>query len=241
MNDTLNFAISKSFLGTSAQGITLHWMKYAYGNRIDTAITNAAQLLYYPQVLIASLQFDEISLEVARSRLIFQDRMVLSQGIPSADTTIPKRVEFNFSLALGRDTRKGKTFVWLNEAYADKAVDAVLDAVCMVYYPAALASDPDNFELALKEAERSRLRFDSMMTEAVLCASHTEQPLNHGVDTETPVLNQSAYVVPPLPSSDVLTPLAPVQTEPLGAMDRPDDDDDDDDFVPPIYDLDFCK
>ncbi|NJM77730.1 MAG: hypothetical protein HC852_20545 [Acaryochloridaceae cyanobacterium RU_4_10] len=226
MNDTLDFTISKSFLGTSAQGITLHWMKYAYGNRIDTAITNAAQLLYYPQVLIASLQFDEISLEVARSRLIFQDRMALSKGTPSADTAIPKRVDFNFSLALSRDARKGKTFVWLNEVYADKSVDAVLDAVCMVYYPAALASNPCNSELALKEAERSRLRFDSIMTEAVLYASHTERFFENGADTEKPVFNQSAHVAPLPPSSAVAL------SRPVEAMDEQDDD-----FEPPIYDL----
>lgn len=243
MSAKLDFSFERSFRSTSEQGITLHWMKAIYGSEIDDAITNGVQLLYYPQVLAALTEDgDEIHVEVMRSRLIFQERLQLSKGTPSSESTIPNRVEFSFSQSFERESRKGKTFAWLVETYEGKADDAVLEALCLIYLPAALAASPATASRAQREAKCSRLIFEEKMTGALLQTRPSKVLLSFypkGDRPEAAYLSDAEDFFPPQSMTDLVVPFEE-PTEVTAEEDVAEEvDDDDDDYEPPEYDLDF--
>jgi hypothetical protein len=240
MNAKLEFNVFKSVLGSSVQGITLHWMKAIYGKDIEDAITNAVQLIYYPRVLAASFEtLCEVGLEVTRSRLIFQERMGLAKGAPSSENPLPKRVEFSFNQSLERDSRKGKTFAWLVETYGNKTVDAVLEALCLIYFPAALAASPATSSRAQREANCSRLIFEEKMTGALLQNTPSGVPLSlyrQGDISETSYLSDCNNLFPPLV---VIDPSNPLEKTTEATAPEAIADDDEEDYEPPDYGLDF--
>lgn len=236
MNAKLEFGFKKSFRFTSKQGKTIHWMKSIYGCAIDEAITNVVQLYFFPRVLAASPEtWDEVEPEVVRSRLIFQERMELAKGTPPAEKPIPQRVRLSFSQSFERDSRKGRVFAWLTETYGDKAVNAIMDAVYMVYVPAALASDVDSAIGALREAECSRLKFENAMTETVYQTKHLEVPAIQPLSSSETIVDRDLENVLAthslIPKGDS-TPTEATAPEAIA-------EDDEEDYEPPDYGLDF--
>lgn len=232
MSSKLDFEFERSLRTTSELGVTIYWLKATYGYQLEEVVTNATQLLYWPLVLVdAQEAVEEIVFWVTYARQVFQERMELTHNAPPLEAAIPKRVKFKFQQSFERSSREGKTFAWLVDHYRDRAADVVLDAICMLYGPAALVAIPAARDSSQRRAYCSRLAFEELMTRPML---QTKSSLELLRVLSAATGNQG------LPGHDGAEHRVP-EARPIAAPEpeRVEDVDEEDDFIPPVYDLNF--
>jgi hypothetical protein len=224
---TVDVLLKKSFSGASENGLTFHWLRCAYGELFDDAVISAVRLVYYPDVLSASLKpWDRVASEVARSRHVFQEKRLSNEKSCLIGLPLPKRVHVTFHQSFDEQSCEGQTFEWLLHLYKDEVDEAIARAVRLVYLPSALAWLPDKSEIAADMSARSGYLFEQMTGDAILKAGPSDLHFN-GAPIDIPVAVNA-------PSSKK----ASSEPDPSSAVAL---DDFDDDYVPIEYDLDFCK
>jgi hypothetical protein len=228
---TVDVLLKKSFSGASENGLTFHWLRCAYGELLDDAVISAVRLVYYPDVLSASLKpWDRVASEVARSRHVFQKKRLSNEKSCLIGLPLPKRVHVTFRQSFDEQSCEGQTFEWLLYLYKGEVEEAIARAVRLVYLPSALAWLPDKSGIAADMSARSGYLFEQMMGDAILKAGPSDLHFNVA-PIDIPVLVNA-------PSSKSADIKASCEPDPSSADEL---DDFDDDYVPIEYDLDFCK
>ena len=168
MTETVRVPFSKVFNGTSENGQTFNWLKVSYGRSFEGAIADAVWIIYYPLMLSSSPEtWCKVVPAVVRARERFQELMKLASGSPSAGDSVPDRIKVSCRNDFDLASERGRTIQWLTHTYGEKAVEEILYAVWLIYYPAALASTPETIADASLQAERSSLVFEQKMFQAI--------------------------------------------------------------------------
>ena len=164
MTETVCVPFKKVFNGTSENGITFNWLKVSYGRSYEGAIADAVWIVYYPLMLASSpATWCKVTSAVVRARERFQSLMKLASGSPSVGDSVPERIKVLCRNGFDLASERGRTLQWLIRTYGENAVDEILYAVWLVYFPAALASNPNTIADAGLQAERSGLVFEQKM------------------------------------------------------------------------------
>jgi hypothetical protein len=168
MTETVSVPFKKRLNGSSQQAQTLYWLRCSYGRSFEDAIADAVRIVYSVTALAASPEtWDKVKTEVVQTREFFEAMMSLASGTPGTENPIPNRVTVQFKKAFALDSVRGRTLQWLIHTYGENAVDEVLYAVWLVYFPAALASNPKTIADASLQAERSCLVFEQKIFHAI--------------------------------------------------------------------------
>jgi hypothetical protein len=156
------------FNGASENGVTFNWLKVSYGRSFEGAIADAVWIVYYPLMLASTPEtWCKVTSAVVRARERFQGLMKLASGSPSAGDSVPERIKVLCRNGFDLASERGRTLQWLIHTYGENAVDEILYAVWLVYFPAALASNPKTIGDASLQAERSCLVFEQKMFHAI--------------------------------------------------------------------------
>jgi hypothetical protein len=233
MTRRIQCSYEKSFRPTSDLGVTLHWVKCIFGNSANIAISNAAQIVYFPSVLAeAQAPASEVAAEVSCCRWIVRQRMVLEDKTSALITPIPKRVDISFQESFDVASREGETFDWLERNYGLEAADMAFEAVRLIFLPTALAASPATHARSHSEAERSLILFEEKMTQVILKtrANPTGQTTQQ-LERLFAEFTSEAHPLEPPQSSPAPSSSAGTVTEP--------EQDFDDDYVHVEPDLDF--
>ena len=168
MTETVCVPFKKVFNGASENGITFNWLKVSYGRSFEGAIADAVWIVYYPLMLASSPEtWCKVTSAVVRARERFESLMKLASGSPSVGNSVPERIKVLCRNGFDLASERGRTLQWLIETYGDNAVDEILYAVWLVYFPAALASNLKTIADASLQAERSSLVFEQKMFHAI--------------------------------------------------------------------------
>jgi hypothetical protein len=168
MAETISVPFKKRLYGSTQKAQTLYWLRCSYGRSFDDAIADAVRIVHSATALAASPEtWDKVKTEVVHARVFFEAMMSLASGAPGTEKPIPNRLTVQFKKAFALDSERGRTLQWLIYTYGGKAVDEILYAVWLVYYPAALASSPKTIAQARLQVERSRLEFELKTTFAL--------------------------------------------------------------------------
>jgi hypothetical protein len=168
MTETVCIPFRKVFNGTSENGLTFNWLKVSYGRSFEGAIADAVWIVYYPLMLASAPEtWCKVVPAVVRARERFQSLMKLASGSPSVGDSVPERIKVLCRNGFDLASERGRTFQWLVHTYGENAVDEILYAVWLVYFPAALASSPKTIANASLHAERCSLVFEQKMFHAI--------------------------------------------------------------------------
>lgn len=168
MAEAVSVPFKKVFNGTSENGLTFNWLKVSYGRSFEGAIADAVWIVYYPLMLASSPEtWCKVVPAVVCARERFQSLMKLASGSPSAGDSVPERIKVLCRKGFDLASERGRTLQWLIHTYGENAVDEILYAVWLVYFPAALASSPKTIAKASLQAERSGLVFEQKMFHAI--------------------------------------------------------------------------
>ncbi len=241
MAETVTLPFKKVFNGTSENGITFHWLKCSYGQSFEDAIADAVWIMYYPLMMASSPEtWCKVKPAVVRVRERFQSFMKLASGSPSTGNSVPERIRVLFQNDFDLASERGRTLQWLIHAYGDKAVDEIVYAVRLVYFPAALASSPKTIADASLQAERSDLVFEQKMSFALSESDPDDMAvIANRLDrafmaspTEDLVKNSPSVLLPGTSGES--------ESETVDAVDVPEPEEDyDDNYVHVEPDLDF--
>lgn len=227
MAETVCIPFKKVFNGTSENGITFNWLKVSYGRSLEGAIADAVWIIYYPLMLASSPEtWCKVASAVVRARERFQSLMKLASGSPSVGDSVPERIKVLSRNGFDLTSERGRTLQWLVHTYGENAVDEILYAVWLVYFPAALASNPKTIADAGLQAERSNLVFEQKMFHAISESNPEEMAvIANGLDKTFGVF-PAEDSVKDLPSAT--TPEAPGEKvlESVDTVNEPEDDDD---------------
>ncbi|MGB8699102.1 MAG: hypothetical protein WCD18_06775 [Thermosynechococcaceae cyanobacterium] len=226
---TVEVSFKKSFVGTSNNGLTFHWLRSTYSGVLEEAIDHAVRLVYSPSVLAASPDtWGKVSNEVAYCRDGFREMMALVSNVLAPDCPLPKRVNIAFEGSYPTESNLGKVYEWLLNAFSDPE-KAIFHAIRVIYFPAALAASPNICGDPSIQAERSRLLFEQRMKLAIWQSNPTEAALiaNRLDKTFLASVPDDPLRVTQIPKSGSL----PLSTSATAGFEIADDDDFDDDFV----------
>jgi hypothetical protein len=227
MVETISVPFKKRLNGRTQKAQTLYWLRCSYGRSFDDAIADAVWIVHSATALAASPEtWGKVKTAVVQSREFFEAMMSLASGAPGTEKPIPNRLTVQFKKAFALDSERGRTLQWLIHTYGDKAVDEILYAVWLVYYPAALASSAKTIARARLQVERSRLEFELKTTFALsqsspdamtLIANRLDRTLMAS-PTEDPVKHLPSVVAPETSETSV--------AEAVEVVGEPEDDDD---------------
>jgi hypothetical protein len=227
MTETISVPFKKRLNGGTQKAQTLYWLRCSYGRSFDDAIADAVRIVHSATALAASPEtWGKVKTAVVQSREFFEAMMSLASGAPGTEKPIPNRLTVQFKKAFALDSERGRTLQWLIYTYGDKAVDEILYAVWLVYYPAALASSAKTIAQARVQVERSRLEFELKTTFALsqsspdamtLIANRLDRTLMAS-PTEDPVKHLPSVVAPETSETSV--------AEAVEVVGEPEDDDD---------------
>ena len=168
MTEAVSVPFKKVFNGASENGLTFNWLKVSYGRSFEGAIADAVWIVYYPLMLASSPEtWCKVTSAVVRARERFESLMKLASGSPRVGDPVPERIKVLCRNGFDLASERGKTLQWLIHTYGENAVDEILYAVWLVYFPAALASSPKTIANASLQAERSSLVFEQKMFHAI--------------------------------------------------------------------------
>jgi hypothetical protein len=89
--NTVEVSFKKSFVSTSDNGLTFHWLRSIYFDALEEAVDNAVRLVYSPSVLAASPNTQQdVPREVAYCRDGFEEMMALAFKVLKPDSTLPE-------------------------------------------------------------------------------------------------------------------------------------------------------
>jgi hypothetical protein len=227
MTEAVSVPFKKVFNGTSENGITFNWLKVSYGRSFEDAIADAVWIVYYPLMLASTPEtWCKVTSAVVRARERFQSLMKLASGSPSVGDSVPERIKVLCRNGFDLASERGRTLQWLIHTYGENAVDEILYAVWLVYFPAALASNPKTIADAILQAERSCLVFEQKMfhvisesnpDEIAVIANHLDKTFRAS-PTEDPVKDSPFAAAPEAPDANV--------PEIVDVVNEPADDDD---------------
>jgi hypothetical protein len=227
MTETISVPFKRRLNGRTQKAQTLYWLRCSYGRSFDDAIADAVRIVHSATALAASPEtWGKVKTAVVQSREFFEAMMSLACGSPGTEKPITNRLTVQFKKAFALDSERGRTLQWLIYTYGDKAVDEILYAAWLVYYPAALASSPETIAQARLQVERSRLEFELKTTFALsqsspdamtLIANRLDRTLMAS-PTEDPVKHLPSVVAPETSETSV--------AEAVEVVGEPEDDDD---------------
>ncbi len=226
MTETICVPFKKVFNGASENGKTFNWLKVSYGRSFEGAIADAVWIVYYPLMLASSPEtWCKVTSAVVRARERFQGLMKLASGSPSVGDCVPERIKVLCRNGFDLASERGRTLQWLVHTYGENAVDEILYAVWLVYFPAALASNPKTIADAGLQAERSGLVFEQKMFHAISESNPDEMAVianrldrTFGASpTEDPVKDLPLAAAPEAPDANV--------PETVDVVNEPEDDD----------------
>ncbi|HEY9828199.1 MAG TPA: hypothetical protein V6D19_22400 [Stenomitos sp.] len=173
--NTVEVRFKKSFVGTSSNGLTFHWLRCIYAEAINEAVDHAIRLVYSPSVLAASVQTQhEVSNEVTYCRERFEEMMGLTSKGFLADHPLPKRININFASSYSGGSNLARIYEWLLLKSGQNPTEPILHATRLVYLPAALAASPQPVSDPNIQVERARLLFEQRMTLAIWESNPTD-------------------------------------------------------------------
>jgi hypothetical protein len=168
MNEVISIPFKKRISGSSQRGKTLYWLRCCYGKAFEDAIIDAVWIVHSATAFAAFPEtWSRVVPTVVRTRKVFEEMMALASGAPGIEKPIPGRITVQFKKALASDSDRGRILQWLVHTYGKNAVDEILYAVWLVYFPAALASSPKTIADAGLQAKRSGLVFEQKMFHAL--------------------------------------------------------------------------
>ena len=238
MTEVISIPFKKRIIGSSQRAKALYWLRCCYGKAFEDAIIDAVWIVYSATAFAAFPEtWNQVVPTVLKTRKVFEEMMALASGAPGTEKPIPRRITVQFKKTLAPDSERGKTFQWLQNTFGARAVDEIIYAVWLVYFPAALASSPETSPKARCQAECSRLVFDLKMTTALAQTSSEVIKLTTHQADKACIGPSSLPPLDDLPSKAVF---AETQREtPLAQDDLEQAHDFDDDYVPAEPDPDF--
>ena len=236
MTEVISIPFKKRISGSSQRAKALYWLRCCYGKAFEDAIIDAVWIVYSATAFAAFPEtWSQVVPTVLKTRKVFEEMMALASGAPGTEKPIPRRITVQFKKTLAPDSERGKTFQWLQNTFGARAVDEIMYAVWLVYFPAALASSPETSPKARCQAECSRLVFDLKMTKA-LSQTSSEVITTHRLDKAC----TGTLSLPPVDDLPLKAPFAEAQKEfPLAQDDSEQAQDFGDDYVPAEPDPDF--
>lgn len=140
MIEVKSFEFKKSLRQESQTGITFHWLKCAFGDCFENAVRDAIHIVYFPSAIAFFTNGTDRSKVIAaleQSRRTFDRWMDFAQKAKPVIKQSPERVLIDVTLSVD-DSGAGIALDWLLKTHPDKAEKMILDAVLLVYLPAAL-------------------------------------------------------------------------------------------------------
>jgi hypothetical protein len=240
MMECLCVSLRKRLSGKSPGGQTLYWLRHSYSRSFDDAIADSVWMLHYPSVLAATPDtFCKVVPAIVRSRKFFETMLVLSPETPATLDPIPGRLNFLFKKNFEPNSEKGKTFQWLLRTHGDEAVDEMIHAAEVFYFPATLASSSETAAQASVQAQRSRLVFEQKMMQALLQSCPDEKALIASRLNKTFVESSAEVPMKEVPTAAPAEKVESAETCSTDGVDELENEDYDDDYVPPEPDPDF--